>query len=422
MTKAELLNKSVFLKQKGQYDKAIECLKEAEQIDPMDISIYIQEGELFILEKRLDEATEVLEKVLLIDKSNGEVLFHLGNVAILQGQLKEAENLFIRSIANGFVDAQVYVNLSAIEAQNGDIDTAIVYLNKALLIDTSNPVLLVKKIGLLLNADNKKEVLNVCNQLIDSNPDVFDGYHIKALVLLDQNKLEEAKSVINEAKQLFSNSPMFIMDEVRILRKEQKFEDALERLNVLLNSNNEVPIKFFREKVELLKALGRDDEAIILLSQITNKQYDEDFSFQLLSIYYSNNQLKNALAVSDSILEHPSNNLTYYLVVYLKGVILKKTHSIKEAEEHFRDAEKILRLACSFSPIMLDLFMLRALIAKELDEYDNAIDLLDYIQAAADSPKIHEMKSEIYDLMGESEKALEERKRSEADSKIEFEE
>lgn len=422
MTKAELLNKSVFLKQKGQYDKAIECLKEAEQIDPMDISIYIQEGELFILEKRLDEATEVLEKVLLIDKSNGEVLFHLGNVAILQGQLKEAENLFIRSIANGFVDAQVYVNLSAIEAQNGDIDTAIVYLNKALLIDTSNPVLLVKKIGLLLNADNKKEVLNVCNQLIDSNPDVFDGYHIKALVLLDQNKLEEAKSVINEAKQLFPNSPMFIMDEVRILRKEQKFEDALERLDVLLNSNNEVPIKFFREKVELLKALGRDDEAIILLSQITNKQYDEDLSFQLLSIYYSNNQLKNALAVSDSILEHPSNNLTYYLVVYLKGVILKKTNSIKVAEEHFRDAEKILRLACSFSPIMLDLFMLRALIAKELNEYDNAIDLLDYIQAAADSPKIHEMKSEIYELMGESEKALEERKLSEADSKKEFEE
>ena len=70
------------------YEDAIKYFEKAEQIDNMNIDVYLSKGVAYANLESYEPAKLEFEKVLKISKNNGIALFHLGNIEILSGNWK----------------------------------------------------------------------------------------------------------------------------------------------------------------------------------------------------------------------------------------------------------------------------------------------------------------------------------------------
>ena len=217
------------------YEDAVRYLEKAEQIEKMNIDVYLSKGVAFAnLEKYLEAKVE-FEKVLKISKNNGIALFHLGNIEILTGNRGKGIELFNNAIANGFENAQVYFSLGLMHEEADSDELAIRNYSKAILKDSSRADIRIRKIRLLIKNNLLPEALQAIDELILSNPDVFEGYHLKFLVQVSLKKFEEAEKVINDAMALFPKDAAFALDKASLMITRKEYDEALNYLDSITN-------------------------------------------------------------------------------------------------------------------------------------------------------------------------------------------
>ena len=86
-----------------------------------------------------------------------------------------------------------------------------------------------------------------------------------------------------------------------------------------------------------------------------------------------------------------------------------------EAKAAFEEALKIFRRGCSENPGFMDLYVYRALCSKALKDYDNALEMVNYIINLDENfGDAYLIRSEIYKDLNEPEKAAEDRKTAES--------
>lgn len=217
---AEYLNQALLLSNMDKFEEALSYVEKAEAADPMDIDVYFRKGELYVMLDMLDEAQNAFEKALLIDKQSGEAYFHLGNVTVLKDDFQGSKNFYAKAIANGFDAAQVYVNLCNVSEHFNDYRAALDYADKAIKADKYRGDVYLKKIELLRLLGRVEDITATCDKLIETNPDVFEGYHIKFLTLVELGKIEAAEETLKTAMILFPDDPGFMLDKVRLLMKK----------------------------------------------------------------------------------------------------------------------------------------------------------------------------------------------------------
>ena len=81
--------------------------------------------------------------------------------------------------------------------------------SKAIIKDPNRPDIRIRKARVQIKNNSHQEALQTIDELILSNPDVFEGYHLKFLVLESLNKFDEAEAVIDEALSLFKKDVNF---------------------------------------------------------------------------------------------------------------------------------------------------------------------------------------------------------------------
>lgn len=213
------------------YEDAIKYFEKAEQIDNMNIDVYLSKGVAYANLESYEPAKLEFEKVLKISKNNGIALFHLGNIEILSGNRARGIELFNNAIANGFDDAQVYFSLGLMHEEADSDELAIRNYSKAILKDSNRADIRIRKVRLLIKNNLLPEALQTIDELILSNPDVFEGYHLKFLVLVSQEKYDDAENVINDAMKLFPKDAAFALDKASLMITRKEYDAALKYLD-----------------------------------------------------------------------------------------------------------------------------------------------------------------------------------------------
>jgi tetratricopeptide (TPR) repeat protein len=120
------------LRDQGQYDDAIEVLRNTLRVAGANAHIYAELGQIYIGQKRLELAQLVLAKALELDNKDPGVYNALAILALRQGKAQEAFERFDRAISldANYVDARL--NKAVVLLDAGDYARAKVELTAAL--------------------------------------------------------------------------------------------------------------------------------------------------------------------------------------------------------------------------------------------------------------------------------------------------
>ncbi len=120
------------LRDQGQYDDAIEILRDTLRVAGASARIYTELGQIYIGQKRLELAQLVLAKALELDAKDPGVYNALAVLALRQGKAQEAFERFDRAVSldASYIDARI--NKAAVLLDAGDYGRAKAELSAAL--------------------------------------------------------------------------------------------------------------------------------------------------------------------------------------------------------------------------------------------------------------------------------------------------
>lgn len=194
-----------------------ERFKEAEKIyqdalkyNPVDFDLYYNLGIVYTMLSDFQMAKEMYEKAANINHKAYGANYNLGQIALIQGDLDIAEKYFGYSLY-GDLEAKSYYQLAKIYVIKGEKDKAILFLNKAIEIDSN-----------LLEIANKEKLFDSIKE------------HITVSVKMENETLDVDEEEIEDKQTNFKNL-------------EIRARDYLESTNILVRNMNDNTTK---EKVE----------------------------------------------------------------------------------------------------------------------------------------------------------------------------
>ena len=395
----EYFNQAKFFLGSEQYEDGIESINKAINIDRMNTEFYIYKSIFLANLERYEEAIDELNNALKVDRKCAEAYFHLGNMAFLKNDKNTGIENYNKAIAFGYDDAQIYYNLGMMYEEDDNDELAIRNYSKAIIKDPLRIDARVRKAQIYIANKKYPEALEALNELILADPDLFEGYHLKSILLAEMGRLEEAAKVIDEAVSLFPKDPAFAIDKIN-----------------LFVINNEI------DKAREVYALDADIENVessLLQAKQYSKEYnDEDIdpetTFLLVSTSIELKKYDNAIKFCDELIK--SDMLQYSIpAYYMKPYACAQKGEDEKAIELYKESVSKLRAITLNNPEIADGYFFRVLCLKELKEFDKANELCDYLlKVDQNSAQFHNLKAEVLYAAGREDEAQQEKRIAES--------
>lgn len=415
----EYLMQGTLLSGQGKYQEAIAYYDKAQWENPMEINVYLSKGIAYANLSKLEEAKEQFEKALKINKTSGLAYFHLGSIELLQGYTSSGFENYNKAISNGYDNAQLYYSLGLLYEENGDIDMAVRNYSKSITRDARRPDIRIRKARLLLNANRIPEALQALDETILTNPDVFEGYHLKFSVLLQTKDYQKAADVLESAIELFPKDYEFVIDKVRLFVDQNKTEEALALLFRLENEEDvqhDIMRRVYMERAQIYAAKEDVKSAISALEQargLADKEgfLDSEVMFLLVNCYLSAQEYDKALEYTRQLLEKSDEGYIKETARYFEPFALKRLGRMDEALPLYRKAIDSFRNQALAVPGNLDAYLLRTMCLRDIDECNKALELIDYVIALLpEHSEPHLLRVSILEGLGRNDEAAEEAK------------
>lgn len=402
----EYIKQGIVLYEQDKFEDARIYFEKAAAEDQMNDETYILIAQTYIMQDDYAAARENLKKALLIDKKRGTTYFHLGNVEMLDGNMDAAKEYFTKAISLGEDSVQIYINLAAAEEERRDYAKAMTYYDKVLALDKYNADARLRKIQLFLMHGRMPEALKACDQMLETCPEVFEGYHYKAGVLCEMNRPAEAKALLDTAIKRFPDDADLYFDMVGVLQQLGESETALAMLEEKVPITEDNALEYHKRKAQLYMGLLRVDAAIEELKPVYDAEHDPESGYLLACIYMSREDYASLLEVTQQMVDTQELDSYYYAALYYRAIALQRLGRKAEGEQALREANVLFRAECAKKPGQMELYMYRAMCHKELQEYQKAMDMIDYLlRAAPENGEVYLLRSRIYEQLGEKEKA-----------------
>lgn len=410
----EYLMQGSALSGQGKYEDALSYYKKAEKEDPMNIEVYLSQGIAYANLDRLDEAKVQFEKALKVNRNSGIAYFHLGSIQLLQGETAAGVENYNKAIAKGYDDAQLYYSLGLMYEEQNDLDMAIRNYSKAIQRDALRPDIRIRKARLLIQGNHIPEALQVLDETILTNPDVFEGYHIKAMLLLQMKKNDEAEELLNTALELFPQDHGFALDKVSLRIAQNRMDEALEILSELEtaeDADDGLRRRIYMERAQISANMEDVDGAIAALEQARalsekNGVFDTEVMFLLASCHLSQERYEELLADARQILASGDDGYNKETARYFEPLALKMLGRDDEAVPIYKEAIEEFRRQSLDSPGNLDAYLLRAMCLRDIKQYEKALELINYVVALQpDRAEPLLMKVSILEALGRTEEA-----------------
>lgn len=416
----EYMNQATALMGQEKYEEALSFLEKAEAEDRFNIDIYITKGVAYANLDQLDKARAEFEKALKVSKKEGVAYFHLGNIEMLQGNKAKGIEFYNNAIANGFDDAQVYFSLGLMHEEEGNDDLAVRNYSKAILKDANRADIRIRKIRIFIKNQHLQEALQSLDELILSNPDVFEGYHLKYLVLANMGKYDEAGEVISSAMLMFPKDTAFAIDKASLMITKKEYKQAIDYLESLGDTyeiDPEDEHSIVMEKARAYAFLEDMDGTINSLEkareialQLDPPRMDLESTYLLMNCYLNNEENEKVIECAVELKKAKGEDYYSLAAYFYEPFALKRLNKEEEAKKLFTEAVEYFRSVSLKNPGNVDSYAFRIMALRELGEYQKALDLSDYLILVKDDlAEAHTLRATVLEDLGRTEDAKEER-------------
>lgn len=398
----------------GNYEAAAQKIEKAIEIDPMLADSYRNKGDLYIALGKYEDAKNAYKKALLIEK-DGLLYFLYGNACFMNDDVHEGLENYNLAISAGYdSDEMMFFMGMAYEHLNDD-NMALRYFHKACAKNPSRADYQVKKIAALIRLDMLENAEKCVDELLLNSPELYDGYHIKTQILLHRGALQEAAAFSKSAAERFPEDADLMYDYVKCVAQSGDHETAIrlissaKRMKYFENAKRQ----FLILEAEISAEKGNFDYAIQCCEECTAMESDQDFDgearFMLMNLHLTKPDYQLALDQANTIVKKDLEDLYYYAALYYRAFCTKQLENAEEARVFYKEANSIYRLATIKNPGAIDIYLYRAMCLKDMEDYDKALEMLDFIAGLSDQiAEVHTLKADIYTTQGRKSLAEEE--------------
>lgn len=402
------------------YEGALQFLEKAEKEDKFNLDIYVTKGVAYANIENYVNAKKEFEKALKVNKKEGVVYFHLGNIELLSGNKAEGIGYYNNAIAYGYDEAQLYFSLGLMYEEDGNDDLAIRNYSKATLRDPIRADIRIRKIRLYIKNKHMQEALQALDELMLANPDVFEGYHLKFLVLVDMGKLAEAEKVLTGAMNLFPKDVGFALDKASLLITQKEYQAALSYLEEIERTMETEPddrrsIAMERARIyALLEDMKKTIESLETARTISLLKeppfLDLEALYLLMNCYLNEEDNHKVIECARELKKAEGEEYYSIAAYYYEPLALKNIGKSEEAKKLFKEAVSYYRNISLQHPGNMDSYAFRIMSLREISEYDKALELAEYlVMMKGDLAESHTLKATVLEDLGRTDEAKIER-------------
>lgn len=410
----DINQQGIMLARSGNIEAAIEKFNHAMELEPMLIDTYKNFGDLYLHIDQYFEAKKYYKKALLIEK-NGEVYFQLGNACFMNDEPHEGLENYNLALSSGYDSDEMLFFMGLAYEHLNDDKMALRYVQKALNKNPSRPDFKVKRINIMLRLSMIDEALSAVDELILNDPELYDGYHIKTRLLLEEKKYDEAISFAKIATDKFPEDSDLMFDYANAYAEGNKFEEAKKIISHAKSMKyfEDAKAKFILLSVQISAEMGNIDEAIqecdeCISLEDEDKFYDEA-RFMRINLALTKPDFEAALEQSQAIIDRGEHNSYYYAALYYRPYCQNKMGNNDEADKNYKEAISLYRFFTLQNPSAIDAYLYRVMCLKDIGKYDEALELLEFIENLnAQIAEVYTLRADIYNLSGKSGLAKEE--------------
>ncbi|WP_428909699.1 tetratricopeptide repeat protein [Niallia sp. Krafla_26] len=410
----DLNQQGALLLKAGNLPAAQEKFDKAIEIDPMLVDSYKNYGDLHMAAKQYKEAKNLYKKALLIEKS-GELYFLYGNACFMNDEVHEGLEYYNLAISAGYDgDEMLFFMGMAYEHLNDD-RMALRYFQKACIKNPSRPDYLVKKITTLVRLDMLDSAEESVDELLKNSPELYDGYHLKTQLLLHKGQLQEAVEFAKSASDRFPDDADLMYDYVKSVALNGQFDLAIKLLTTARQMKYFEDAKrgFIMLEAQISAENNDIERAIACCQECIELEEPDAFEgearFMLMNMYLAKKKYDQALEIASAIISNDGEDSYYYAALYYKPFCLRQLGKLDEAKPLYREAISLYRLATLENPAAIDIYLYRAMCLKDSEEYEKALDMLDFISGISDEiAEVYTLRADIYRTLGKASQAKEE--------------
>ena len=408
----ELNQQGEILMQSNQKEEAYKKFIKAMDIDPMMPDSYQNLGIYYASIGKYEEAKNMLKKAMMIEK-NPYYSFLYGNICVMNDELANAITSYQQAVQLGYDSATIMFFIAKTYQALNEYAMALRYYQKAIQKDPIQSVYRRHRISLLIGLKEYEQAEKEADDYITNLPDDYDAYYLKILLLRQQKKKDEVYAFTKKVSCLFPEDAGLLSEYISSCIDFHQIEEAKRLITFAksLKHYEKDQHKIVRLEAIVLGTEEKYDEAIALIEQYLNINdiYDMDLSLLLIRLYVNAKKYEELKAYSQKMISLKHFDQLYFASIYYECFAMKQLNE-PEAKTNFKKANSLYRMYSLDKPDLFELYVYRVMCLKEIEEYDKAIELIDFvISTGANHIKLHEMKAEIYDLQGRTIKAKEER-------------
>lgn len=384
---------------KAKLDKAIE-------IDPMLMDSYKNYGDIYMRTGKYDDAKNSYKKAILIEKK-GVLYFLYGNACFMKDEVHEGLEYYNLAISSGYdSDEMMFFMGMAYEHLNDD-HMAFRYFQKACIKNPSRSDFAIKKIHVMLRLNMVDEASSAIDELVANSPELYDGYHLKTHLLIHKGETEKALLFSKSATEKFPEDADLMVDYARCIAINEKFDEALRVIG------NAKKMKYFDDakhaftilEAEVAAEANKYDYAIGCCENCINMEsetgFDSEARFMLMNLHLATPDYTTALEQAKAIIANDAKDMYYYAALYYRPFCMKQLGNSEEAHKFYKEANSIYRLASLGKPEAVDVYLYRAMCLKDMEEYDKAIEIIDFIiDLNLEIAEAYMLKGDIYRIQG----------------------
>ena len=410
----DLNQQGAMLMKIGNLEAAREKFDRAIEINPMLMDSYKNYGDLYMALQEYQNAKNLYKKAMLIEK-HGLLHFLYGNACFMNDEVHEGLENYNQAISSGYDSTEMLFFMGMAYEHLNDDRMALRYFQKAHIKNPSRPDYLVKKISCLVRLDMIESAEESVEELLKTAPELYDGYHIKTQLLIHKGEVEQAIQFAKYASDRYPEDADLMYDYIKCIALQKDYVTALKMIE------SAKKMKYFEDskhKFVLLQAEvaaeSNDYDLSIkcceeCISMETDEFFDGEARFMLMNLHLAEPNFEKGLEYAMSIIAKDEEDLYYYAALYYKPFCLKQLSKLDEARIAYKEANSIYRLATLKDPAAIDIYLYRVMCLKDLEEYDKALELADFIlRLSTEIAEVYTLKSDIYRLTGKQALAKEE--------------
>ncbi|KAN0045334.1 hypothetical protein ACTA71_005711 [Dictyostelium dimigraforme] len=215
---------------KGEIDRAIRYFEQILIIDPNYIPANGNLGDIYLKKGELSKSLEYYKRVLKIQPESVTGLVGLGHLAIKQNNLKDATKIFRQVIKLG--EGKPISNFHTLESVSENYN----FKSKFKGSIEGNPIYIahLSLAHIYYNELNGSEALKHFTKVIEYNPNNSNALALASTLNQQDGQLEEALNKINKSLELDPTSDFSKSIKADILYDYERFEEAIQLFKELL--------------------------------------------------------------------------------------------------------------------------------------------------------------------------------------------